>query len=105
MQAPAPLNPLDMNAPMNPHSVISKSKVSWPKGPPLSSTVTLEQEVTSKKSNKRRKVAAVVDRQDENTMLADVMVHLTSPSTEVQTHQTKSVQPSAFQCVCGKTFN
>ena len=105
MQALAPLNPLDMNAPMNPRCIIAKSKVSWPKVPSMSSTVMLEQEVTSKKSNKRRKVAAVVDRQDENTMLADVMVHLTSTSAEVQTHQTKSVQQSAYKCICDSTFN
>ena len=71
----------------------------------MSSLVTLEQEMTSKMSNKRRKVAAREDRQDENTMLADVMVHLTSTSTEVQTHQTKSVQQSAYECVCGSNFN
>ncbi len=73
--------------------------------PPLSSTATLEQEATSKMSNKRRKVAAGEDRPDENTMLADVIVHLTSTSTEVQTHQTKSAKLSAYQCVCGSTFN
>ena len=71
----------------------------------MSTTVMLEQEVTSKKSNKRRKVAAGEDLQDENTMLADVMEHHTSTSTEVQTHQTKSVQQSAYECVCGSNFN
>ncbi len=105
MQAPAPLNPLDLNAPTNQQCIIAKSEVSWQKVPPLSSLVTLEQEVTSKMSNKRRKVEAREDLQDENTMLADVMVHLTSTSAEVHTHQTKSVQQSAYECVCGKTFN
>ncbi len=61
--------------------------------------------MTLKRSNKRRKVAAGEDRQDENTMLADVMEHHTSTSTEVQTRQTKRAKPSAFPCVCGKTFN
>jgi hypothetical protein len=105
MQTPAALNPLDVNALVNPQCIIAKSKVPWPKQPPLSSTVTIEQEATSKKSNKRQKVAAGVDRPDENNMLADVMQHLTSTSTEVQTHQTKSVKPSDFKCVCGSTFN